>query len=200
MLRDLYEARRRRRIREEVGGLVISATLAALAGATAGVLLAPKSGKETREDLKETSREVALKAKSGAREIADEVYIRGLEAKQTAKETVEKIASKTEELKDEVTDKGLEVASDAANKASHLASTAEHKADELKDATEKLGDDLERKNREVESDIKKFGRDPKAEYEIKDAKKSGDLKYNVCESTDMECRVPGDDKKDKKKK
>ena len=51
MLRDLYEARRRRRFREEVGNLVISASLAAMAGAFVGILFAPKSGEETRAEI-----------------------------------------------------------------------------------------------------------------------------------------------------
>lgn len=103
MLRDLYEARRRRRIREEIGNLVISASIAAMAGATLGILFAPKSGKETRAEIAESTKGMAANVKSSAKDIADEVYVKSLEAKKVAKDTVEKIAAKTEQVIADVT-------------------------------------------------------------------------------------------------
>lgn len=221
MLRDLYEARRRRRIREEVGGVVISATLAALAGATAGLLLAPKSGKETREEIKDVSREYALKAKTGARDLADEVYIRGLEAKQAARETVDKIALKTETVAGNLAEKGADVVDEAATKAQRFADRAKDKAEDvadkvvevaedvadkgkdkaedLKDATHKLGEDLKEKNREVEREVKKFGRGKDDEYVVEEAMTSKDLSYDVCDPTDVECKIPEGDRKKRNK-
>ena len=190
MLRDLYEARRRRRIREEVGGLVISAAFAALAGAAAGVLLAPKSGEETRRELIEGSKEVAEKAKLGARDLADEVYIRSLEARQTAKETVNKLASKTDRFIDDASEKGEEILDEAGNKVSSLKSDAKGKVEEVKDATGQLAEDLKNKTEEIEGDAKKFGRDINEEVENTPAMSPKDLEYNVCYPLDPSCKDP----------
>lgn len=45
------------------GKFIIGATIGALAGAVAGLLLAPKSGKETRKIIGETAKDYAEKGK-----------------------------------------------------------------------------------------------------------------------------------------
>lgn len=204
MLRDLYEARKRRKFKEAVGGVVISSVLAATAGAVAGLLLAPQSGKETREDLKE-----------GARELKDEMYIKGLEVKDAARDTVEdakakgkefldtaedkakEAKEKGEELVDEAGDKVEEAKLKAELKAEDVKEDVKDKAEDAKEATEDLKDDLKDKNKEVKKDAKRFGRKVGEEYEVKDAKGADSLKYNVCEPTDMSCKVPKGGKKKK---
>ncbi len=47
--------------------------LAGLIGVAAGLLLAPKSGKETREDIKELALKLTKQVKSGAEETEDKV-------------------------------------------------------------------------------------------------------------------------------
>jgi gas vesicle protein len=59
----------------KVGSFIKGLFLGAIAGATAGVLLAPKSGKETREDLKK---------------MAEEYQDKAMDMYATAKKTVEK--------------------------------------------------------------------------------------------------------------
>ncbi|NLW43268.1 MAG: YtxH domain-containing protein [Tissierellia bacterium] len=197
MLRDLYEARRRRRFREEVGNLVISASLAAMAGAVVGILFAPKSGEETRAELVEGTKEMAENVKHGARDLADEVYIRGLEAKKTARDTVDKIAYKTEKVLSDVTEAGEDIYAEAQYRTHKLASDVKDKAGEVKEATEDLIDDLGDKTEEVKEDVLKFGRDINETPEMADAKTPADLDYLVCEPSDLECKIPEDKSKDK---
>ena len=197
MLRDLYEARRRRRFREEVGNLVISASLAAMAGAVVGILFAPKSGEETRAEIAEGTREMAENVKHGARDLADEVYIRGLEAKRTARDTVDKIAYKTEKVIADVTEAGEDIYEQAQYKAHKLASDVKEKADEVKEATEDFIDDIQEKAEEVEDDSLKYGRDIADPPEITEAMTAADLDYEVCEPVDLECKIPVDRSEDK---
>jgi gas vesicle protein len=60
--------------KSNLGGLVVGSVI----GAAAGILLAPKSGKETREDIKNK---------------AEEIRDKGQEALDTAKEKVESISN-----------------------------------------------------------------------------------------------------------
>lgn len=209
MLRDLYEARKRRRFREEVGNLVISASLAAMAGAVVGILFAPKSGEETRAEIAEGTKELAENVKLGARDIADEVYIRGLKAKRTARDTVDKIAAKTEKVISDVSEAGEDVyeaaqykaqqfAGDVKDKAEDVKEGLKDKAEDVKEATEDLKDDLAAKTEEVKEDAKRFGRDISEKAEIKDAKSPADLEYGICEDpVDISCKIPEDRSKKK---
>lgn len=148
MLREIYEARRRRKIREEVGKVVISGTFAAVIGAAAGILLAPKSGKETREDIIAGSKEVAMKAKASAQDFADELYLKGLEAKHTAKRTVEKLSAKTEEIVDGTKQKSQEISEKVKNKAEEVAEEVEEKSEDIIDEAEDLVEEVkEKKNK-----------------------------------------------------
>ena len=72
----------------------IGATLGLAVGAVAGVLLSPKSGKETREDIANTAKEVPIKAK----EIIEMAKEKVEEAKEKLKETKAKFADEIEEL------------------------------------------------------------------------------------------------------
>ena len=72
----------------------IGATLGLAVGAVAGVLLSPKSGKETREDIANTAKEIPVKAK----EIIEMAKEKVEEAKEKLKETKAKFADEIEEL------------------------------------------------------------------------------------------------------
>ncbi len=68
--------RQRRERNKTLKNVAIGAAVGATVGAAAGVLLAPKSGKETREDLVKATREIPEKAKvmvEKAKEKMDEV-------------------------------------------------------------------------------------------------------------------------------
>lgn len=167
MLREIYEERRRKKFREEVGRVVISGTFAALIGAAAGVLFAPQAGKDTRRDIAEGSRELTNRAKEGAQDIADELYIRSLEAKHAAQKTVGRLSERTNEFVDQGVEKAHEFADKAKDKAEEvgdqieekkeeLEKKAEEKGKEIKEATEDLKEDLKEQNKEVKKDVKEF--------------------------------------------
>ena len=80
------------------GKLAAGAVFGAIAGFVTGVLLAPKSGKQTREEIKGA----ALKTKGT---VADEAE----KAKDFAEEKVKQVRSKAEGVVDDVTDKATEL-------------------------------------------------------------------------------------------
>lgn len=118
----------------------IGAVLAAAAGYVAGILTAPKSGKETREDIKHTAKETMTAAEKELKvlhtelsKLLEEARERGTELKGSAQENFDKAMNaarvareKARELLSAVhegsaSDKDLKVAIDEATKAaSHL--------------------------------------------------------------------------------
>ena len=73
---------------------VVKVALAALGGFAAGILMAPKSGKETRQDIKIKTDEL----KETAKEKAAEVRAAGKEAAQTLKKSGGKAGKEVEAL------------------------------------------------------------------------------------------------------
>lgn len=69
MIFDFVRRERERYLREERARKF---ALGAAVGAAAGLLLAPQSGKKTREDIADRSRELAENAKDMALDTADE--------------------------------------------------------------------------------------------------------------------------------
>lgn len=96
------------------GKFALGAVVAALSGFVAGVLTAPKSGKETRDDLKND----ALKAK-------DTVTKEAEKAKELATEKVEEVKQKAEKTVKDVKAKAEAVADDVADQANDLKARAE---------------------------------------------------------------------------
>ncbi len=74
--------------RKEGKGLMLGALLGGLAGAAAGILFAPKSGKKTREDLKLKAEELANNVRTGAKKFN----------KDKVEPVVEKLGEKVEEV------------------------------------------------------------------------------------------------------
>lgn len=58
---------------KNTGKFFLAGLFGALAGAVGGLLLAPKSGKETREDLAELAKKISKQIKMGAEETEDKV-------------------------------------------------------------------------------------------------------------------------------
>ena len=106
-----------------------AAVLGAVVGAIAGVLFAPKSGKETREDLKrkadeakKTAEKKTDAAKKAARESMDEV-----------KEAAARAGKEWDELATDARARAGRVAEDARHTASSVADTAKkHFSDDKK--------------------------------------------------------------------
>lgn len=78
--------------------VALSAAFGAVAGFVTGILVAPKSGKETRQDL----RDVALKSKDTIIDKADD-------AKEFAEAKAKQAKAKAEEVIGDVTDKAVEI-------------------------------------------------------------------------------------------
>jgi len=80
------------------GKVAAGAFFGAIAGFVTGILLAPKSGRETREDLKE----VALKSK-------DTVVDEAGKAKDAAVKVANDVKNRAEEVAGDVSDKAVEL-------------------------------------------------------------------------------------------
>ncbi len=96
------------------GKIAVGAIFGAITGFVAGVLAAPKSGKETRADIKDA----ALKAKDTATtEVA--------KAKDAAEKKAQEVKAKAEEIFDDVKTKAQEVAEDVTEKATDIKTRTE---------------------------------------------------------------------------
>ena len=108
--------------------------LGALVGATLGILFAPKSGKETRKELKEKAEELIEKAKEiDVVEVKDKIVTKTQEiieelkdldkekAKEIALEKIDILKFKCEELVEYAKEKGTPVVEKAANELRNKA-------------------------------------------------------------------------------
>ena len=211
MILDYIEERRRRQTIEEVTGAVLTGASIALIAYGVGVLTAPQSGKETREDLKIAAADLADKARDTANDVADELYVRGLEARDAASELKDKavdrasdIAEDVSETADKVANKAADTASDVADKASDSANEVADKikdktkqvSEDTKDAVDDLGRKLDNKTDDVKDDFKDKSDaiKAKAEYEknqksnkaVDTAKSADELDYKVVKDHNVD--------------
>lgn len=90
------------------GKFALGALFGALSGFVAGVLTAPKSGKETRDELKATAqkkREEVMAESGKVKTVATE---KAQEVRTKAEEVVGDVKAKTEEVIEDVTEKATE--------------------------------------------------------------------------------------------
>lgn len=104
--------------KEQARANVIIGTLAGLlVGTATALLLAPQSGKETREDIKKTAEKGYLKAVDSSHKVADFVKEKGQEASakfaQAKESTKAKLNKGVAEVADEVAEKSEEISDDA---------------------------------------------------------------------------------------
>lgn len=81
------------------GKLAFGAVVGAVAGFVSGILLAPKSGKETRDDIKKASLDTKDVAEKKAREAKNVAEQKAKEAKAWGEEVVGDVTDKATELK-----------------------------------------------------------------------------------------------------
>lgn len=93
------------------GKLAIGAAVAAVAGFVTGVLLAPKSGKETRQEIKDGADKAKKKASAEVEHLKKEVSDKASKAKAAATEKVEEVKSKAEKVAKDVSKKADDVKS-----------------------------------------------------------------------------------------
>lgn len=118
---------------------VLKLALAAVGGFAAGIMLAPKSGKETRADLKAKANEAKVKAKvqkEKLKNVADDsaaTFKKGADSAskeavafgRSAKATADRIAAEAAELGGEARTRARRVAADAKATADTLKKDAE---------------------------------------------------------------------------
>lgn len=114
----------------------------AIVGAVLGVLFAPKSGKETRQDIVNKFEE----SKDVAADYAEKAKVKGEEMQHAAEEATENIKitlSKTaNDLKDQLHSASEEIRKEAQDLKAEVADSAETIADEAQDAAKNAADDI----------------------------------------------------------
>ena len=126
---DMIEAKiredRRKKMLEDAGKVVVGLTTGLAIGSTLGLLFAPKSGAETREDIKEFYGEQKIKMKEGYNKAVDKI----------GEEKARLIAGAKEKF-DNVADKALEAAEDVVDKADEKVKEAKEKTEKAKEKVE----------------------------------------------------------------
>lgn len=94
---DVLNGNTRRRNRTRV---VVCTTIGVLIGAAAGILLAPKSGSETRKDIKQGAEWTAEKASKAARKAAKYIKEEAAAVNETVTEKMNDLKTKIKNAKD----------------------------------------------------------------------------------------------------
>ena len=136
------------------------ALLGALVGVSAGILLAPKSGKETREDIgeafdetvrtvKETSSDFVDNAKDTYEDIKYRAYTdlepvrEGFDyGKEIARQTGDQLATTAENVKDNLEEGASEVSKIVSSTASDVADDVKAGAKDVKEVADDKGEDI----------------------------------------------------------
>lgn len=112
-IEEKRKAKERARKIETVKNVGIGVATGVVAGAVGGVLLAPKSGKETREDIKEAGAKVTEKVGSTVKEtyrlIGDKVVIKREQIDESKEKIKDYIESKKHKNADVVVEESEEV-------------------------------------------------------------------------------------------
>jgi len=83
------------------GKFFLGAALGAVAGAIAGIVMAPKSGEETRKDIKNTTDKAIKDGKKGAGKFFDR-FKKGGDIEEKVEDVKEDVEKKVKEVKEEV--------------------------------------------------------------------------------------------------
>lgn len=165
-IRDYFVAKQRelerRKRRDTAGKVGFGLALGALVGSAAGVLFAPKSGKETRKDIKDAVQETGEQIKATSKEFSKNVQ-------KTYHDTVDKVSSFGEKKLTQLHN----VAEDVEEKTEKALEKAKDKAEETKEKVEEKASEAKKgaaKGVEKAADKVKEGADKvskKAEKESK---------------------------------
>lgn len=99
-------ARKQKERKKFLQNVALGAAVGVTVGAVAGVLLAPKSGKETREDVVKAVKGLPGKAKEGIEAVKEKV-----------EEVKKSVTEKAEDIKKSVTEKAEDIKKDVTEKA-----------------------------------------------------------------------------------
>lgn len=89
-IKDYLENKKRKERNETVKTVVLAAGVGIAAGLTAGVLLAPKSGKETRADIAKKAEKAAEMAKNAAIAVKEDLLHKEEQLENNIKELTQK--------------------------------------------------------------------------------------------------------------
>lgn len=106
----LRNSRRIAQRRQNTKNLIIGATIGTAAGAAAGLLFAPQSGKKTREQISQRTEEtvdtIKARVSSTSEKIADRVQNKASQLRDAAQACSEEIKKVVDEAAEEVEEKG----------------------------------------------------------------------------------------------
>lgn len=129
MIKDLIESAGKEKRKQErvkvIRKVVVGMSVVAVAGVATGILLAPKSGKETREDLKIKAVKTIQNIKSTVREKAEAVKDSVTHAEQEIGNVIKDVHEKTEVVKKDIKDGSHEIKQDIHKAAENIS--REHK-------------------------------------------------------------------------
>ncbi|AMP20362.1 hypothetical protein AZF37_03510 [endosymbiont 'TC1' of Trimyema compressum] len=92
-MKDFFEFSKRRREQEKAANakdFALGIGIGVLVGALAGILIAPKAGKETRQDIKETASQVATVARENVNKAVQATKSKAQEFSEEVNESAEK--------------------------------------------------------------------------------------------------------------
>lgn len=163
-IKDYFVAKQReieRKKRMETAGKVgLGLAIGSFIGSAAGVLLAPKSGKETREDIKATAYVTKEQLKAKGEELTTNVQDTYHTAVNKFSTYGEEKLTQLKNVKDDVEDTATELKVKAADKVEEVAKDVKSKAAET---AEKAADKVEKTAGKVEKEADKVEAKAKAE-------------------------------------
>lgn len=98
-LKAKLEQKKKERIRKEKINTAKKLAVGTVAGVVGGLMLAPKSGKETRENIKAKAKETNENIKVKAKEVNENLKVKTVEVKENALEAKDKISKYISEKK-----------------------------------------------------------------------------------------------------
>ena len=120
MLIKFYEKRKKEKLRKlkiQTAKKILMGTAAgSLGGLVGGLLLSPKSGKETREDIGNVSKDISNNIKHKTEELKETIDYKVSAVKDTATDTKMRIKQKTEQIRENIDTKVSDV-KDSASEA-----------------------------------------------------------------------------------
>jgi gas vesicle protein len=103
LLKEYLDKKKKEKIKQEKKRIIKKVAIGTFSGVAAGILggilAAPKSGKETREDIKNKSIDVKNSTSAKVSEIKENIDTKTLDARQKIKGKAEEIKSKAQEAK-----------------------------------------------------------------------------------------------------
>jgi len=135
------EKRRKDRIKA-AQNIAVGMGIVATAGVATGILIAPKSGKETREGIKMKAVNTVETIKDKVQERADIIKDSAINAKQEVNNKIKDIKEKTEDVKKDIKDGYDEITEDVKDKTEEAKEKTEDVKKDIKDGYDEITKDI----------------------------------------------------------